>query len=128
MEVSLIKDGLEELRNLVTLTTHWLDKSKQQEKDALESLLSALNETMIYLGRAEELRESNCRETEEGIARLWKQAAISVRPYNQELAKKCNAKGLYWGHPSYFTQDEIEKMQISIRGIQLDVNKAIQSV
>jgi len=128
VEISAVKSVLEELREWIKLASDWSSKGERKEEEALTSLLNALNETMIYLGRINVSPEAACRETEEDIARLWKEAAIKVRSYNQELAKRCNAKGLYWGNPSYFTDDEISEMNISIADIQEYANKALKNV
>ena len=128
MEIQAVKDVLEELRNWVKLVSDWASRNENEEKEALNTLLHALNETMIYLGRINAQPDSAYRETEEEISRLWKDAAIKVRPYNQKLATRCNAKGLYWGNPSYFTKEEIANMKISITEIQEYANIAIKSV
>ena len=128
MEIQAVKSVLEELREWVKIASEWSSKNERKEEEALNALLHALNETMIYLGRINAQPGSAYRETEEQIARLWKNAAIKVRPYNKELATRCNAKGLYWGNPSYFTDEEIKKMKISITDIQEYANKALKSV
>ena len=123
-----VKSVLEELREWVKMASEWSSKNERKEEEALNTLLYALNETMIYLGRINAQPDYAYRETEEQIARLWRNAAIKVRPYNQELATRCNAKGLYWGNPLYFTEEEIKKMNISITDIQEYANKALKSV
>ena len=128
MEIQAVKDVLEELRKWVKMLSDWSSRNANEEKEALNTLLHALNETMIYLGRINAEPDSAYRETEEAISRLWKDAAIKVQPYNQELATRCNAKGLYWGNPSYFTKEEIANMNISISEIQKYASKAIKNV
>lgn len=128
MEAQAIKSVLEELREWVKLASEWSSRNDRKEEEALNTLLHALNETMIYLGRINAQPDAAYRETEEEISRLWKDAAIKVRPYNHELATRCNAKGLYWGNPSYFEDEEIAKMKISITDIQGYADKALKSV
>lgn len=127
MEVEAINLVLSELRKWVQLAVNWTSKSEREEEEALSTLLGALSETMIYLGRVSVLPDATYRETEENIARLWKDAAIKVRPYNPELAERCNAKGLYWGNPKYFTKEKISEMKISISEIQEYANKALRN-
>ena len=97
MELSAIIAVLEELRLWVKAATEWSSSNKKAESAALDSLLLALNETMIYLGRINSSPESAYRETEEKISRLWKSAALQVQPYNRELSKRCNAKRVVLG-------------------------------
>lgn len=112
----------------VSAISDWSSKNKDKEKAALDKLLLALSETMIHLGKTPKVSDNSPPVTDERIARIWREAASEVQPYNSELSKCCNAKGLYWGNPSYFTVQEISEMNIKISDIQSYVNKAIQNV
>lgn len=128
MQAKAIKSVSEEFRKWIEMIGDWASHAEKKEETAISALLDALSETMIYLGRVEEDPEKIKRDDEESLSRLWKEAAKKVRPYNQELSKRCNAKGLYWGNPTYFTNEEIKEMKISITDIQEYANKALQNV
>lgn len=127
MEYPGMKWVFEELRYWVQQLSEWNRKPQQQEEEALEAFLDALNETTIYLGRIRANPAASRRDDEERLSRLWRAAAQKVRRYNRELAQRCNSKGAYWGNPEYWRPEEIDEMQISIREITQYANRALGS-
>jgi len=127
MEYPGMKWVFEELRYWVECFSEWNRKPEEQEEQALSAFLDALNETTIYLGRIKGNPEASTRDDEERLSRLWREAAQKVRRYNPELAQRCSSKGAYWGNPSYWSSEEIEEMQISIREIMGFANRALRS-
>lgn len=127
MEYAGMKWVFEELRYWVERISEWNREPQKKEEEALTAFLDALNETTIYLGRIKVDPNSSTREDEENLSRLWRAAAQKVRRYNPELAQRCNSKGAYWGNRLYWTKEEIDEMQISIREIMSFAHKALRS-
>jgi hypothetical protein len=52
------------------------------------------------------------REKEENLARMWTHAAVLLRPYDEDLATRCEIKGRYWADPVGWIPEELEKSRI----------------
>lgn len=89
----------------------------QQDKDlALSAIISAANETKIYLQRVQRTGQTN-RETEEKLSRLWAAASIPLRHFDQDLANRCLDKSEYWLNPENYSATDIAKFRIGIEQV-----------
>jgi hypothetical protein len=96
---------------------------RQSEKDSestLKALLTALNETQIYIGK-----RRKHKSTEAKLSRLWTAAALRIRSYDIDLAKRCQMKGVYWTNPDSWSDDDIEKTRIAIDEVAESINKLL---
>jgi len=94
------------------------------EHRAIKSLYTALNETLLYLRRIanphlarthkERQRFSRDIEAEERLSRLWFDASVELRELDGDLARKCMLKGQFWANRDSWTQQEIERANISL--------------
>jgi hypothetical protein len=65
---------------------------------AIRDVSRALTETQIYLERVE-LGYENERSVREHLVRLWREAAISIRPFDEGLSYTCEHKAEFWLNP-----------------------------
>jgi len=84
----------------------------EQHKTALDKLYIALNETKFYL--ADFYKGKRDRDQEKAISSFWREASLSLRNVDVELADKCFLKMDYWSDPDDWTQKEIRKAKIDI--------------
>jgi hypothetical protein len=84
---------------------------------ALAAECSAASETKTYLSG---LQRGNQRDLEkEGVlSRLWSLAAIPLRHFNNELARRCELKGAYWRNPQDWTVADINAARIGLTQVE----------
>ena len=100
----------------------------RRHREALEAILTALNETRIYLGSREQqgasVERDEAREAE--LSRLWTRCAIVLQPLNGSLAERCLMKGDYWANPARWTGSDLQRTNIGIDQILEDVRQLIR--
>jgi hypothetical protein len=97
----------------------------QEQKDlALSALISATNETKIYIQQVQRTGKTN-RETEEKLSRLWATASIPVRHFDRDLSERCYSKSDYWLNPENYSATDIAKFRIGIEEINKEAKKLL---
>jgi len=99
-------------------------QSREQIDLALSALISATNETKIYIQRVQRTGSTN-RETEEKLSRLWSAASIPIRHFDQDLAERCYIKSEYWLNPENYSATDIAKFRIGIEKINKEAKKLL---
>ena len=94
----------------------------KERSEAIAALIKALNETRIHFGTQRTKRKRN-RPREEEISRLWIDAAVKVRPIDDELANRCESKGRFWADPAGFDDRDIDTATISIEAVEASLRK-----
>jgi hypothetical protein len=72
----------------------YMTQSNEQKDWALSAIISAANETKIYIQRVRRNGKTD-KETEEKLSRLWATAAVPLRYFDQDLANRCLEKSDY---------------------------------
>jgi hypothetical protein len=80
---------------------------------ALSAIISAANETKIYIQRVHRTGQRN-QDTEEKLSRLWAAASVPLRHFDRDLANRCLDKSEYWLNPDNYTATDIAKFRIGI--------------
>ncbi len=95
----------------------WITRREQsEERDdlAVQSVLAALNATMLYLARRE-AGEPIDREAEPELVELWTSASVHIRRTDFDLAQRLEEKADYWTNPEHWSAEER-----AINGRQVD--------
>lgn len=87
--------------------------SEEQKDLALSAIISAANETKIYIQRVQRSGKTK-RETEEKLSRLWVAASIPIRHFDKDLADRCIMKSDYWLNPENYSATDIARFRIGI--------------
>lgn len=96
-----------------------------EQKDlALSVLISATNETKIYINRVQKTGNTD-RETEEKLSRLWASVAVPLRHHDPDLADRCLQKSEYWLNPDNYTATDIAKFRIGIEQVYKEAKKLL---
>ncbi len=91
-------------------------RSREQKDIALSSIISAANETKIYIKRVQRTGQTN-REAEEKLSRLWAAASVPLRHFDQDLAERCLIKSDAWLNPENYSATDIAKFRIGIEQV-----------
>lgn len=95
----------------------------QNKKDlAVSLILTAVNETKIYLRRNQRTNKRS-RKREEKLSRLWSAAAIPLNRFNRDLAERCLQKSEYWLNPENYTSADIKKFRIGLDQVYKEARK-----
>jgi hypothetical protein len=97
------------------------NKAFNKEKnldEALTAILEAVTRTKKYLER--ENIETQDRNEELELSRLWGIAAIKLRRVDPNLAQKLQIKSLYWEATTRFSRKEILENGIALKQIKED--------
>ena len=96
-----------------------------EEREALLSLYTALNESRLYIASQDPSRFSHrspdagganprSAEREEQLSRLWIDASVKLRHINRDLAERCLIKSDYWAHPEAWDDTDVKKARIEL--------------
>jgi hypothetical protein len=105
-------------------------KERQElERRAIRGLYVALNETLTYFRRIEHPEfagpdnkaefERNIR-TEDGLSRLWMEAAVELRDVNADLSQRCFMKGVYWTDRDNWDDEKVREANIKLEELLKD--------
>jgi len=128
MKSKIVKHISEEARAWVQLYLLRKDQKTEQERQALQSLIDTLNETVKYISEVNENPSKKSQERESELSEIWSNTSIKVRPYKPALAEKCFFKGLYWADQDQFSEEEIRSLGITIFDMRKEVCVAIKSI
>lgn len=99
-------------------------KKKSAEKDArsefLEAALTAMRQTLSYLGRVPYTRD-DMKEAE--LSALWDKVALTAEPFNKDLAHRCYLKSSYWAYPERWTDAQLDAAKIEIGLMEKEIGK-----
>lgn len=98
--------------------------SDEQKDSALSAIISAANETKIYIQRVQRTGKTN-RETEEKLSRLWVAASVPIRHFDQDLAERCIMKSEYWLNPENYSATDIAKFRIGINQVYKEAKELL---
>jgi hypothetical protein len=91
------------------------DKLDEAHKIAREKVYLALSETKFYL--ADFKKGARSRDTEKNLSMLWREASVSLRKIDHDLADRCFVKMDYWAAPSEWTDADIKKAKIGFETV-----------
>jgi hypothetical protein len=94
-------------------------QSREQKDLALSAIISAANETKIYIQQVQRNGQPN-REIEEKLSRLWAAASVPLRHFDPDLANRCLEKSDYWLSPTNYSATDIVKFRIGIEQVYKD--------
>ena len=104
------------------------DERKQNRDDvAVQSVLTALNTTKLYLARRER-GEPIDYEAERELVKLWTSAAVHIRKTDSELAKRLQTKADYWTNPKNWSENEIINNGIQIDRITIECGLLLSAI
>ena len=98
--------------------------SQEQKGHALSAIISASNETKIYIQRVQRSGNTD-RETEEKLSRLWAAASVPLRHFDHDLAERCLRKSEYWLNPENYSATDIAKFRIGIDQVYKEAKKLL---
>ena len=93
---------------------------REQQDQFLEAATEALRQTLSYIGRDTYKRD---RKREEELSRLWSKVALTARPFNPDLAGRCQIKGDYWANPERWTDEQLDAARIEIGVMEKEIGK-----
>jgi len=100
----------ERLDEFLTRRRQLPQELSEKELEAFKAFQNALTETEIYSGN-QRLKGPD-REMEKSLSRMWGHVSILVRPYDDDLANRCESKGSYWADRTAWTLDDSVKFNI----------------
>jgi hypothetical protein len=91
------------------------NRRHDRRQQAIHDVSKALTETQLYITQVAEHRGEN-RPVEEQLVRLWRNAALSIRPFDETLAFTCEHKSEYWLDPANWnpTPEVDHRVQIDV--------------
>ncbi len=125
MDIGLLINLLEPLRNLIESLKTRREVQGSEEEEALIALYVSLNETRIYLGLLDRKIENRNMETEAKLSRLWTAASIKLRRINHDLAERCYIKADYWANPDTWSDTDIKRAKIGVDRIFREAKKLL---
>jgi hypothetical protein len=113
------------LKDWLKLNSDVRNTRRQEEREALLALYTALNETRLYVNSQDATRLSrrsssgsppNPRspEREEQLCRLWMEASVRLRHLNRDLAARCLIKSDYWAEPDSWADADVRAARIEL--------------
>ncbi|MFL5739902.1 MAG: hypothetical protein ACJ75B_06770 [Flavisolibacter sp.] len=121
----MLNEILESLiRILGPIATASKDRS-QMKDEALRAINHALDETYLYYRDIGHGRLRN-RDREAMLVRYWSAAGISLRHFDQDLAKTCDDKAEYWVNPENYAGKDIEELGISLESVRQAYKKMLK--
>lgn len=97
------------------------NRTRDQEKAAIEAIYRAANATRQYINRVGEPygsgKEPRDRDKEDELSRLWMEANNAMLDVSIGLADRCMIKSGYWNEPENWTVEEVRAADISLDSI-----------
>jgi hypothetical protein len=101
-------------------------KERSQMKDeALRAISHALDETYLYYRDIGHGRLQN-RDREAMLVKYWSAAGISLRHFDQDLARRCDDKAEYWVNPENYNDEDINKLGIGLESVRQAYKKMLK--
>ena len=117
-----ILDGLSKILGPIATAS----KERSQMKDeALRAISHALDETYLYYRDRDHGRLQN-RDKEAMLVKYWSAAAISLRHFDEQLARRCDNKAEYWVNPENYSNEDIQNLEIGLDGVRQAYRKMLK--
>src|SRR5687768_8823357 len=117
-----ILDGLSKILGPIATAS----KERSQMKDeALRAISHALDETYLYYRDLDHGRLQN-RDKEAMLVKYWSAAAISLRHFDQRLARICDDKAEYWVNPENYSSEDIQNLEIGLDSVRQAYKKMLK--
>lgn len=117
-----ILDGLSKI--LGPIATASKDHSLMKD-EALRAISHALDETYLYYRDLEHGRLQN-RDKEAMLVKYWSAAGISLRHFDQRLARICDDKAEYWVNPENYSNEDIQNLEIGLDNVRQAYKKMLK--
>ena len=82
------------------------DIERAERDQALVTILTAANETRGYL-RATHAGKPRDVQREHALSNLWDICGVTIRRFDNDLARRCELKGQFWRDPEEWTTKDI---------------------
>jgi hypothetical protein len=123
--MSLAELSAKELLSIITHVKQWVgnlrrakQQRKQESKQALRAVISAVRETTVYL-RSLKQGGNKSIDKEERLSLKWTQLAFALEDLGlHKLAGRCSMKGRYWANPADFDTDFLEQAGMRLSDIE----------
>lgn len=106
------------------IATATKDRSKMKD-DALRAICHALDETYLYYRDVGHGHLPN-RDKESMLVKYWSAAAISLRHFDQNLARICDNKAEYWVNPEHYNDTDIQDLGIGLDSVRQAYRKMLK--
>ena len=101
---------------------------KAESMDALQDVIRAVRKTAIYLRRIKR-RGDRTEEKEEELSLMWTNLGFKLEDLNlSSLARKCQISGKHWSDPEHYSQDFLNKADVSLESIEKLALTLIQEI
>jgi hypothetical protein len=91
---------------------------KEESKEALRAVITAIRETTVYL---RSLSEGHAKsfEKEERLALEWTELGFRLEDLGlDKLAKRCSIRGVHWANPDAFDDEFLDKAGARLEDIE----------
>lgn len=113
----LVLDALVGLSGWIALAVSSNSAKKADHRSAAEAVLVAVDRTRAYLSDHSDLNGANPE-----LSELWYRASVKLRPFDKDLARRCQLKGGYWTRPADWSTVQIDAAQIQIDQITAEAS------
>jgi hypothetical protein len=123
--MSLTELSAKELLSIITHVKQWVgnlrrarQQRKQESKQALRAVISAVRETTVYMRSLKEGGKKSI-DKEERLSLKWTRLAFELEDLGlNKLAARCSIKGRYWANPADFDQGFLERAGMRLSDIE----------
>ena len=112
-----ISKGIQAIKDIVTFWKTNRQQRSDAEAKAIDAILLAANETRAYIADIRDGKQTEDRNTEKGLAKLWRSAHTAMVPINYELADRCLIKADCWSDPKLFDDDRYSNIPLDLNSI-----------
>ena len=96
----------------------------ESSQRALNALYAAATETAEYLDYLKDCDKQK-RRRERQLSKLWRNAARTLEPFNEELASRLFLKADSWLNPDKWSDKDVKNARIKLSDIQREIRKMI---
>jgi hypothetical protein len=114
---------------LSSISNYNIAKVQRNEryKLAVLAIATAADETRMYLRDSKEQRvRDNTKEAY--LSKLWRQSAVELMEFDDNLAKRCEMKGEFWSDPASWSRKDIASARILLKDISEQVRQLIRPI
>ena len=91
---------------------------KAESTEALKDVVRAVRKTAVYL-RQIKRRGERAEEKEEELSLLWTNLGFKLDELKlASLARKCQISGKHWSDPAHYSQEFLQKADVSLESIE----------
>ncbi|EAU53741.1 hypothetical protein [Mariprofundus ferrooxydans] len=93
------------------------ESRKEESKEAIRAVITAIRKTTLYLRQAEQ--EGKSYEREEGLSMEWTRLSFKLEDLGlKDLARKCMLKGKYWADPKTIDSKTLERAEMKLSEVE----------